>query len=113
MRLDILLSMTFELLEKGKITARAFAERYALSIRSVYRYVKRLAPFLPLKIKQGRGGGIFLEEKYLLPVGFLNEEEYEGVQRALSLAYASEQREVFLSAKRKLSKTQTEGAGTD
>ncbi len=111
MRVDILLSMLFDLLNERKITAKQFSERYGLSPRSVYRYVGRLAPFLPLQIRQGRGGGVFLEEGYKLPVAFLSEEEYESVQNALSLAYAIQPKEALLSAKRKLFESEREGAG--
>lgn len=103
MRLEILLSMVFELLEKKRLTASYLAEKFSVSPRTVYRCVETLSRFLPLSIKRGRSGGICLADNYLLPVGFMTETEYRTVAEALEKAYAQTGEYRFLSAKRKLS----------
>ncbi len=103
MRYEILFSILFELLKERRLTAGYLAQKYALSPRTIYRYVRKLATFIPLEIVQGRSGGITLADKYLLPVGFLTREEFSACEEALAWAYAKTEQEVFLSARRKLS----------
>lgn len=103
MRLEMTLSMAFELLEKRRLTASYLAEKFSVSPRTVYRCVETLANFIPLSIKRGRSGGICLAENYLLPVGFMTETEYRTVAEALEKAYAQTGEYRFLSAKRKFS----------
>ncbi len=104
MRFQILLSILCELLEKGKTTAPALAKKHQISVRTVYRYIDKLSPVLPLKVLRGREGGVFLDERFTLPSDFLTEEEYEGVEVALAQAYAATAEERYLSARRKLAK---------
>ncbi len=105
MQCEVLLSLAFEILRLRRTTAPYLAEKYALSTRTVYRYVKRLAPFLPLHVRRGREGGIYLSDSYRLPVDFFTAEEYDAALSALSLAYAKSPEEKFLSAKQKIAKT--------
>ena len=101
MRLEVILSMAFELLEKRQLTASYLAEKFSVSPRTVYRCVETLSAFMPLSIKRGRSGGLCLAENYLLPVGFMTEVEYRTVTEALEKAYAQTGEYRFLSAKRK------------
>lgn len=103
--MKILLSIAFELLEKGQLTAAYLTQKYAVSARTVYRHVDKLSHILPLCVKRGRGGGIYLAEHCRLPVGFLTESEYRSIVDALENSYAQTGEERFLSAKRKLSST--------
>ena len=103
MRLEMTLSMAFELLEKRRLTASYLAEKFSVSPRTVYRCVETLTNFMPLSIKRGRSGGICLAENYLLPVEFMTETEYRTVAEALEKAYAQTGEYRFLSAKRKFS----------
>ncbi len=103
MKYAILLSILSDLLEKRRLTAAYFAEKYDVSPRTVYRYVEILSSALPVQIKRGRGGGICLSDAYTLPVNFMTAEEYETAIEALSIAYSQHLDERFLIAKRKLS----------
>ncbi len=105
MRYDILLSILFELFEERRLTASYLAEKHALSPRTIYRYVRKLAAFVPLDITQGRAGGITLADSYRLPVGLLSKAEYAAVNEALAVAYASTANPLLLSTKRKLAQT--------
>ena len=103
MKFVILLDMFFELLAKQKVPAPYFAQKYDLSVRTVYRYVDRLSMALPVYVKTGRNGGICIPENYKLPKGFLSKEDYLATLEALSLAYENNPDEKFLNAQKKLS----------
>ena len=102
MQLVILLDMFFELLAKRRVSAPYFAQKYDLSERTVYRYVDRLSMAVPLYVKTGRKGGIFLPDSYKLPKGFFTKTDYEATIEALTLAYENSPDERFLNAKNKL-----------
>ncbi len=103
MKYTILVCILSDLLEKRRLTAAYFAEKYDISPRTVYRYVEILSSALPVQIKRGRSGGICLSDTYTLPVNFMTAEEYETTIEALSIAYSEGLDERFLAAKRKLS----------
>lgn len=103
MKFTILIEMLFELLAKRKLTAKYFAEKYEISERTVYRYIDCLTFAIPVYVKRGRDGGIFISDSYKLPVGFMTKEEYESAIEALVLAYGQIPEERFMQAKRKLS----------
>ena len=105
MNTEILLDMLFEVLSKRRVTANYLAEKYNVSERTVYRYVEALSHSVPLFVKRGRNGGVYLADSYKLPVGFLTEAEYQATKEALALTYAQTADERFLNAKRKLSAT--------
>lgn len=102
MKFVILLDMFFELLAKKKVPAPYFAQKYDLSIRTVYRYVDRLSMVVPVYVKTGRHGGICIPETYKLPKGFFSKEDFAATLEALSLAYENSSDEKFLNAQRKL-----------
>ncbi len=108
MTLNLTLSILFELLQNRRVTAPYLAEKYNISPRTVYRQVEKLSPFLPLFIRRGRRGGIFLADTYRLPVGYLNERERQALLQALAVAYAADPKESYLAAKRKLTTLQKE-----
>ena len=103
MKFSVLLSILFDLLSKQSLTASYLAEKHSLSPRTIYRYVDILSQYVPLRIKRGRNGGIYLADNYKLPVGFMSENEYQAAVEALELAYANSCDERFLQARKKLS----------
>ncbi|MBQ8292005.1 MAG: YafY family transcriptional regulator [Clostridia bacterium] len=103
MKFVILVQMLFELLAKRKVTAPYLARKYELSERTVYRYVDALSLAVPVFVKRGREGGIYISDTFKLPVGFMTKEEYEATIEALVLAYAQIPEERFLEAKHKIS----------
>ena len=102
MNTEILLDMLFECLEKRRVTARYLAEKYAVSERTVYRYIEELSKKVPIFVKRGRNGGICLSDSYRLPVGFMSGEEYTALLDALQIAYANDPNPRFMTARRKL-----------
>ena len=103
MKYQITISILFDLLAGKKTTAKTIAEKYGVSERTAHRYVSVLSECVPLSIKRGRSGGIYLSDTYKLPVGFLTESEYKAIDESLSLAYEQSAEKRFLEAKRKLS----------
>ncbi len=102
MKFKTVLDMLFELLKKRKVTATYFAQKYNLSIRTVYRYVEELKSGLPLIVTRGRNGGIALPDSYKLPVNYMTASEYTAAIEAIELAYCYQPQERFLRAKEKL-----------
>lgn len=102
MQFKILLDILFELLQKQKLTASYLSKKHNLSARTVYRYIEKLSECVPLQVKRGRDGGIFLSNCYKLPANFFSEQEYFSAQEALSLAYQQYGDERFLLIKKKL-----------
>ncbi|MBE7084949.1 MAG: YafY family transcriptional regulator [Clostridiales bacterium] len=104
MKFSILLEMVFDLLAKRKVTAVYFAEKFGISVRTVYRYVDDLTlAGVPIQITRGREGGICISDSYKLPKGFMTKDEYEATIEALQTMYAQLPEERFLDAKRKIS----------
>ncbi len=109
MKFSTLIDIFIELLSKRRVSAAYLAEKYSLSPRTVYRYVEILSQSLPLQVKRGRAGGIYLADQYKLPMGFFTEEEHERIVTALSESYVKHRDERFLQALKKLdSQKQTE-----
>ena len=63
-----LFKIVYYLLERGKSTAPELAERFEVSIRTIYRDLDAIsAAGIPIYAIQGKGGGISLREN---PNGF-------------------------------------------
>ena len=71
MKFDIATDMLFELLNHRKLTAQYFAQKYKISVRTVFRYVDVLSLNVPVETQSGRTGGIYISDAYKLPVGFM------------------------------------------
>ncbi|MBQ8446853.1 MAG: YafY family transcriptional regulator [Clostridia bacterium] len=103
MKFSILIAILFDLLSKRKVTAGYLAEKYEISPRTVYRYIDLMANTVPVYVKQGRNGGIYISDNYKLPIGFMTKDEYEATIEALSAMYSQLPQERFLAAKHKIS----------
>lgn len=61
MKFDIIIGILLTLLNKKNTTANYLAQKYEISIRTVYRYINILSTNdVPITTKSGRGGGIYL-----------------------------------------------------
>ena len=84
MAADRLLQTLFILLEHGSAAAPELAERFGVSVRTIYRDLDRLsAAGIPVYAVQGKGGGIFLQEQYVLNKSVVTEAEQEQILMAL------------------------------
>ena len=86
-----LFELTYILLDKKSVTAKEMAAHFGVSPRTIYRWVDALnLAGVPVYTSKGRGGGIFISEKYALDkTVFTDEEKKEllaGVQAVNSLS---------------------------
>lgn len=72
MKYQIMIKILMLLLSRRKVCAREIAERYEISVRSVYRYIEELCVAgIPIDVARGRYGGLTIADTYRLPVGYL------------------------------------------
>jgi predicted DNA-binding transcriptional regulator YafY len=81
----------YHLLEKGKSTAPELAEKFEVSIRTIYRDLDTIsAAGIPIYATQGKGGGIFIMQDFVLNKSLLSEQEKEQILMALQGISATE-----------------------
>lgn len=103
MKYQIMLKILMQLLSRKKITAKDIAERYEISIRSVYRYIAELNVCgVPVDVKRGRYGGITVADTFKLPTGYFTREEYGAAINALNAMASQVSDENIISAREKL-----------
>lgn len=79
-----LFQMLFILLEKGGSTAPKLAEHFEVSVRTIYRDIDILSSVgIPVYTTQGKGGGIFIQENYVLNKSLISEQEQNQILLAL------------------------------
>lgn len=79
-----LLQILFILLEKGSATAPDLAEKFEVSPRTIYRDIDALsAAGIPVYAVRGKGGGIFIQENYVLDKAVFSDEEQQHILIAL------------------------------
>ncbi len=84
MKYQMMLKILFLLLSRKKVSAKYIADRFEISIRSVYRYIDELClANVPIYNERGRNGGYSISENYKLPASFLTAEESEQIISAL------------------------------
>lgn len=107
MKYQIMLKILMLLLSKRKITAKEIAERYEISVRSVYRYVEELNVCgVPVDVARGRYGGLTIADTFRLPTGYLTREEYAAAIGAMDAMMGQVHSESLISAREKLASTQ-------
>ena len=76
--------MLYYLLRHGDVTARQLAERFEVSLRTVYRDVEALsAAGVPIYAEPGRNGGIRLQQGYVMDRLMLSRQEQGDILAAL------------------------------
>ncbi|BCY17613.1 DeoR family transcriptional regulator [Leptolinea sp. HRD-7] len=84
MRVNRLLEMVTLLLNRQTITAGEFAERFNISVRTVYRDVEDLSSAgIPVYMSKGKGGGISLLEDFTLNKTLISRQETDSLLLAL------------------------------
>ena len=72
------------LLEKERVTAPELAQKMEVSVRTIYRDIDRLSGAgVPIYCNQGKSGGIFLMDSFVLDKSLLSEAEREDVLLSL------------------------------
>ncbi len=76
MKLERLLAMLFILMENKNVRAIDLAQRFEVSIRTIYRDIDTLsAAGIPIYTNQGRNGGICIMDEYVFNKSLLSKEE--------------------------------------
>jgi predicted DNA-binding transcriptional regulator YafY len=84
MQINRLFEIVYILLNKKTTTAKELAERFEVSIRTIYRDVDILSSAgIPIYASQGKGGGISLLNDYILNKSVLSENEQNEILFAL------------------------------
>lgn len=79
-----LFRIVYYLLENGKATAPELAQKFEVSIRTIYRDIDAISSAgIPIYAAQGKGGGISILSDYILEKSFLSEQEREQILMAL------------------------------
>ncbi len=80
-----LLGIIYILLNKGTVTAGELAERFEVSVRTIYRDVENLSMAgIPVYARKGKGGGISLTERFVLDKLLISGEEQVRILAALA-----------------------------
>ncbi len=84
MQTNRLFQIVYCLLSKGKCTAPELAERFEVSVRTIYRDLDAIsAAGIPIYATQGKGGGIAVLPEYVIDNALLSGEEKEKIMMAL------------------------------
>ena len=76
MQIDQLFEFVYILIDKKRVTAKEMAERFGVSIRTIYRWLEALSlSGVPVYSMKGRGGGIAISEKFAMDNTVLSEDE--------------------------------------
>ena len=79
-----LFKIVYHLLEKGQTTAPELAEKFEVSVRTIYRDVDALSEAgIPIYTETGRNGGIYLLDDFVLNKALLSEKEKQEILSSL------------------------------
>lgn len=79
-----LLGIVYALLNKESVTAAALAERFEVSVRTIYRDIEVLSQAgIPVYARKGKNGGICLMEQFVLNKMLITKEEQQQILSAL------------------------------
>ncbi len=79
-----LFEIVYILMQKKKVTAKELADKFEVSIRTIYRDIETLSTAnIPIYASKGKDGGIGLLDEYVLNKTLLSEEEQNQILFAL------------------------------
>ena len=85
MRIDRLLAITVLMLSRDRVTAQELAEKFEVSLRTVYRDFEAMSlAGIPVVSRQGNGGGYSLMETYKLDRRLLKPQDFQAILSSLS-----------------------------
>jgi predicted DNA-binding transcriptional regulator YafY len=95
MKINRLLEITIILLSKKTITAGELAERFSVSVRTIYRDIDVLSTAgVPVYTLKGQGGGISLLEDFTLNKALFTQQESESLLLALKTLQSTQYPEI-------------------
>lgn len=91
MRESRLFKILYHLLDKGQATASELAEKFEVSVRTIYRDIDALSEAgIPIYAEAGRNGGIRLMNEFVLDKAVFSEEEKKEILTALQSINATQ-----------------------
>lgn len=79
-----LFKIVYFILEKGRVTAPELAEKFEVSVRTIYRDVDVISSAgIPIYVTTGRSGGIQIHDNYVLDKTFFSDKEKQDILSAL------------------------------
>lgn len=79
-----LFRMLYYILEKEKVTANELAEKFEVSVRTIYRDIDSISSVgVPIFTTQGKGGGIKIDNEFILNKSLFDANEKEQIIAAL------------------------------
>ena len=79
-----LFRILYYILEKGKVTASELADKFEVSVRTIYRDIDSISSAgIPIYALKGKGGGIEIAEDFVLSKSLLSENEKQQIMSAL------------------------------
>ena len=79
-----LFKIIYFFLEKGRVTAPELAEKFEVSVRTIYRDVDVISSAgIPIYVTTGRSGGIQILDNYVLDKAFFSDKEKHDILSAL------------------------------
>ena len=82
--IERLLGIIYILMNKGTVTAAELAERFEVSVRTIYRDIESLSiAGIPVYSRKGKNGGISLTEEFVLNKLLITKEEQQEILAAL------------------------------
>ena len=79
-----LFRVLYYILEQGKVTAGELADKFEVSVRTIYRDIDSISSAgIPIYATQGKGGGIEIAENFVLSKSMLSENEKQQIMSAL------------------------------
>lgn len=80
-----LLGIIYILMNRGTVTAAELAERFEVSVRTIYRDIEALSMAgIPVYTTKGRNGGISLTEQFVLDKMLVSKQEQQQILAALA-----------------------------
>lgn len=91
MQYSRLFKIVYHLLDKGQATATELAEKFEVSVRTIYRDIDALSGAgIPIYAEAGRNGGIHLMNDFVLDKAVLSEEEKQEILTAIQSINATQ-----------------------
>ena len=79
-----LFKILYYILQKGKVTASELADKFEVSVRTIYRDIDSISGAgIPIYALQGKGGGIEIDEDFVMSKSLLSEHEKQQIMSAL------------------------------
>ena len=79
-----LFRILYYILQKGKVTANELANKFEVSVRTIYRDIDSIScAGIPIYALQGKGGGIEIAEDFIMSKSLLSEHEKQQIISAL------------------------------